>query len=279
MRAKFTTSFLGLRQENMLQTVAGICIAGLISLKGLKSNLTIPGALTAFILGSLLFSHSAGMGISLIVMYFTASKATKYKSDLKTRIQVHQSNRGSVQVICVGILPLAASLLYSYTSYKFDASILSLVSLAVGLGDTLASELGSVLSTTPILISTLKVVPPGTNGAVSLGGTIISGIGGTIMGLSYTLSRYFFPQDLVYLSFTRVLIIGTTAGLLGSFIDSVLGATVQVSLYDPKTKLVVEKLSSDTVKIAGVNILSNELVNLTSTLLTCLIYYIFSEYI
>lgn len=50
------------------------------------------------------------------------------------------------------------------------------------LGDTLASELGILSPTPPILITTLKPVPPGTNGAMSLGGTLASILGGLIMG-------------------------------------------------------------------------------------------------
>ena len=52
------------------------------------------------------------------------------------------------------------------------------------LGDTLASELGILSPTLPILITTLKPVPPGTNGAISLGGTLASIAGGLIMGIA-----------------------------------------------------------------------------------------------
>ena len=52
------------------------------------------------------------------------------------------------------------------------------------LGDTLASELGILSPTPPILITTLKSVPPGTNGAISLGGTLASIAGGLIMGIT-----------------------------------------------------------------------------------------------
>jgi len=45
------------------------------------------------------------------------------------------------------------------------------------LGDTLASELGILSKSKPILITTLRQVPPGTNGAMSLLGTAVSIIG------------------------------------------------------------------------------------------------------
>ncbi|TBU41905.1 integral membrane protein DUF92-domain-containing protein, partial [Dichomitus squalens] len=42
------------------------------------------------------------------------------------------------------------------------------------LGDTLASELGILSRSRPILISTLKPVPPETNGGLSVVGTLAS---------------------------------------------------------------------------------------------------------
>lgn len=50
------------------------------------------------------------------------------------------------------------------------------------MGDTLASELGILSSSPPILLTTLKTVPPGTNGALSLLGTAASVGGGMAMG-------------------------------------------------------------------------------------------------
>src|ERR1700761_9570889 len=50
------------------------------------------------------------------------------------------------------------------------------------MGDTLASELGILSNTPPILLTTLKTVPPGTNGALSLLGTVASIGGGMAMG-------------------------------------------------------------------------------------------------
>ena len=50
------------------------------------------------------------------------------------------------------------------------------------MGDTLASELGILSSSPPILLTTLKTVPPGTNGALSSIGTAASIGGGMAMG-------------------------------------------------------------------------------------------------
>lgn len=57
--------------------------------------------------------------------------------------------------------------------------------LACCLGDTLASELGILSKSPPLLITTFRRVPPGTNGAMSVLGTTVSILGGGFIGLIF----------------------------------------------------------------------------------------------
>lgn len=56
-------------------------------------------------------------------------------------------------------------------------------SLATKLADTFASEIGKAYGKTTFLITTLKAVPAGTEGAVSLEGTLASVVGGLLLSV------------------------------------------------------------------------------------------------
>ena len=54
-------------------------------------------------------------------------------------------------------------------------------SLATKLSDTLASEIGKAYGKTTYLITTFQLVPPGTEGAVSLEGTLAGAVGSLVL--------------------------------------------------------------------------------------------------
>jgi uncharacterized protein (TIGR00297 family) len=86
--------------------------------------------------------------------------------------------------------------------------------ISAALADTLSSEIGYYSKKSPLLITTLKKVPKGTDGGVTLLGEASAFFGGLVIA-----SIYF----LVYQNFYSALII-LLAGLVGSNVDSFFGA-------------------------------------------------------
>jgi uncharacterized protein (TIGR00297 family) len=88
--------------------------------------------------------------------------------------------------------------------------------IATATSDTLASEIG-VLDAHPRLITTFQKVDPGTNGAVSVLGTVVGIIGAAIIGIAaYLLGIVPFPLSAITVSII--------SGTVGCFMDSILGA-------------------------------------------------------
>ncbi|KAF8195621.1 integral membrane protein DUF92-domain-containing protein [Mycena galopus ATCC 62051] len=143
------------------------------------------------------------------------------------------------------------------------------------LGDTLASELGILSSSPPRLITTGKTVPPGTNGGVSVGGTLASFAGGLTMGMMMSICLLIENSACraSWFPLSRDLIIwGGLGGVGGSGLDSLLGATIQMTRYDDERKLVVEDGEKGKLKvISGWDILTNNQVNVVSSICCALI--------
>ncbi|KAM0789795.1 hypothetical protein ACM66B_006647 [Microbotryomycetes sp. NB124-2] len=150
-------------------------------------------------------------------------------------------------------------------------------------GDTFASELGMLSRSTPILITSLRPCPRGTNGGVSAWGLFVSLAGGLLVGscAALTLSienpecRGYTERGLPF--WALVVGVGAWSGLVGSLIDSLLGATLQQSLYSSsRRKIVHARDNTDrddkvvNVPCSGFNVLSNNGVNLVSAAVAAL---------
>lgn len=111
--------------------------------------------------------------------------------------------------------------------------------------DTFSSELGILSKSPPRLITSpsLRVVPPGTNGGVTLTGLLAGLFGAFTIALTSVLLLPFcgtgdFAWDLT--DRVKWVIVVTLWGGLGSVVDSILGAVLQASVLDKRTGKIVE---------------------------------------
>lgn len=157
---------------------------------------------------------------------------------------------------------------FVFTDLSTLCSLACLSSIACCCGDTWASEIGSVLGKSPRLITTFRSVPRGTNGGVSLAGLAASSAGGAFIGLVYYITSLIFlwSAELQWVA----LPVGLCAGLFGSVLDSVMGATLQYSGYDHQSGRITHSPGADVKHIAGWDIISNNTVNLLSSLITAI---------
>ena len=97
-------------------------------------------------------------------------------------------------------------------------STLGLAALAEAAADTVSSEIGQVIGGQPRMITTLRKVEPGTDGAISPIGTLSGVIAALLVALVGTMA----------LSGSRQMLwIACASGVFGLFFDSLLGATFE----------------------------------------------------
>ncbi|XP_027535614.1 transmembrane protein 19 isoform X1 [Neopelma chrysocephalum] len=254
-----------------------------------KKSLDHSGALGGLVVGFILTVANYSFFSSLFVFFVTSSKLTKWKKDRKKQIDSEYKEGGQrnwVQVFCNGGVPTELALLYmiengpgeipidfskEYTASWMCLSLLG--ALACSAGDTWASEIGSVMSKSkPRLITTWEQVPVGTNGAITLVGLLSSLLGGMSVGIAYFLTQLIFVTDLeISAPQWPIIVFGAAAGLLGSIVDSYLGATMQYSGFDQNIGMVVNHQTKHSKHISGKPILDNNAVNLFSSVIIALV--------
>lgn len=282
----------------------------LISGYGLKKrSLDTSGAGLAVVVGFLLTAASGCFSASLIIFFLTSSRLTKWKAAEKKKLedgyreglsiyrltptvvdlssQTLGGQRNWVQVVCNGGVASGCGLIYlgvvgmAEVPLRYDEggidvpSLLSLAILAAlgcCCGDTWASEVGSVIGGRPRLITTFRPAPTGTNGGVTVVGVACSIAGGAVIGLTHYISLLlFWREGESRVNQIELVVVGAASGLIGSLIDSLLGATLQFSGYSQQLGRVVNSPGPGVRHVAGRDILDNHTVNLLSSLITAFI--------
>jgi uncharacterized protein (TIGR00297 family) len=205
----------------LLGLAANAAIAGLAWKAG---SIDVPGAASAVFIGT---AVTVGLGwgaLAVMVAFFVVgSAATRLGYAVKAARGIAQEKggaRGWRNAWANGGVPAALALLAGMASGPWW-SLLALAyvaAVATAAADTGSSEVGKAYGRRTFLITTLRPVPPGTEGAVSLEGTA----GGLLAALLVSLVG----AACGLVSWGGALL-AAVAGLLGSLAESVLGTVAE----------------------------------------------------
>jgi uncharacterized protein (TIGR00297 family) len=208
-------------QADLQMVVAAVIVAFTFAYFAYHSKTAdLSGLFSIALVGIVLLVFSTPRWLLVMIVFFIlGSVATKYKYEYKKRIGVEQGQsgaRGYKNVFANGIAATAAAVLFGVFQQPVFV-VMYVGCVATAAADTLASEIG-VTGGTPRLITTLKPVPIGTNGGVTLVGELVALLGGIVVSaVALLLGIITLPMA----------VICALAGFIGTNIDSLVGATLE----------------------------------------------------
>lgn len=232
-----------------------------------KSALTRSGALAAIAVGTTVFGLGGGVaGLSLMTFFLTGTALSRHRKAEKERrtgdVVEKGAQRDAMQVLANGGAAAAFCALYALTGRELFY-VGAVGSLAAAAGDTWATEIGSLARGEPWHILTLRRVPAGTSGGVSVQGLWGMAAGALLIGLLTLWEPA--PRGL---SLLRALVV-LVGGIAGALADSLLGATVQERRAclecGAATEQVVHRCGGGTRCTGGIEGLGNDAVNALAT--------------
>ncbi len=206
-------------------------ILAAIALVAPKKLLTLTGILHSWFLGVLIWGSLGWQGYLVVMMYFLvgsavtrlgmASKAAAGIAEKRSGARGPENVWGSAltAALCAVGVGVVRTITPAIALWLVPLLLLGYVaSFSTKLSDTCASEVGKAYGKRTFLITTLQPVPPGTEGAVSLEGTL-AGVGASCaIAIAGWAVGFISPLGIA---------ICMLAAFVATTLESVIGATLQ----------------------------------------------------
>ncbi len=186
----------------------------------LLRGVTAGGALAGFLVAFAIFAGAGPGGFAaLIAVFLVALLTTRLGYRRKQVLGAAEDAHGRSAAQVLANLGAAAALaIAAGATGRRVLLLLSVAALAEAAADTAASECGEALSERAYLVTTFRRVPAGTDGGISLPGTLAAVAAALIVASTAAVTR-----EIAWNSVPLV----AGAGVLGTLVDSFLGATLE----------------------------------------------------
>lgn len=246
-----------------------LLLAVLILAIAFKAHAITPDGIVAALLTALTLYTLGDVWIAtaLLLFFILGSGVSKLKNDSKRLAETIQEGDGPrnwKQVLCNSLPAVALVWMHYFLPGQRFLLLLALGVFSAAAADTFASELGMLSRGRVFNILTGKTVPNGLSGGVSVPGLFAGLLGSSLLSL-LAWPGFGLPGVLFL----------TGMGLLGSLLDSILGAALQRKYRNTDGQLQDKAAAPADRPAAGFPFISNNTVNLISLSLLVLCGNIF----
>ena len=169
---------LAARSDRLLWNLeVGFVVNLIVSVLAWRARTVKPsGAIMGFVIGTFTWTFGGWQAFAILLIFFVlGSGATRvgYQQKLARKIaQEEGGRRGARHAVANCGVPAFLAFMAASTAQTDLFTIGLVAALATAVFDTVSSEIGQVYGRHPFLITTFRRVPPGTDGAVSVEGTL-----------------------------------------------------------------------------------------------------------
>lgn len=251
--------------------LAGLLLSTLIGAVAYRrGSLSASGWLGAIITGTATFGFGGWTwGLTLIAFFATSSALSRFRQAQKQRLAGEKFEKGGrrdlFQTLANGGAGALLALLYGLSGEPHALLAFFIGVMATVTADTWATEIGVLSPRPPRLVTSWRVIEPGTSGGVTAYGLAATAAGALLIGaVAALLARVELGAWLAWLPPAALL-----GGLAGSLADSLLGATLQAIYHAPaggETERAVGPDGAPNRPLRGWRWMNNDMVNFLSSL-------------
>lgn len=252
-----------------IRVAIGVGLATIVAGLAFRARqLTRGGAFAAFVCGTVATAAGWGWVVALLAFFITSSGLSRWRRAAKAArtddVLEKAGARDVWQVVANGGVFATCALAVVFVPMPWLAAA-GFGALAAATSDTWATEVGTAIGGTPRHVLGLAPVTAGTSGAVSFAGTLAMFAGAAFAGTVALVSGF---------DGGMAVAVGV-GGVVGAFVDTLLGATLQARRWCPACRRVTEqpvhRCGTTTTHAGGIAAMTNDAVNLTSTVVGALV--------
>lgn len=199
--------------------IASLVTAAFASLAYALGMISRSGAVGGFLVGTAIYSSLGPQGFAVLALFVIGgSLLTRFGYGRKQRTGTAQElggRRGARNAIANCAVAVSCALLAAAMGLELF-TVAFVASLGAAFADTSESEIGQLFSRTPLVITTLQKARPGTDGAISLPGTL-AGVAAACLTSTLGLA-------LGLLDSPQTALLVAVSAFLGTVADSLIGA-------------------------------------------------------